>query len=338
MRTLMVSPQNMDVVLGELEGVEQSSVRLSFSYYSNTRTNGKMEYIGDGWVRGSFIRFEEDGREIGTYAVVDESSEIRNGAVHHSLELRSALHLLETDIADQPWLIGKGQSVKAAVDQLMKSCSRPCKNDGNDYTLRTPTVYESGDSQLKRLFSLCDMANNRVDVNAHGLVTIKPYVEPYRRSSSFEIDLADTAGAALDGISFATDYLSLPNRVSVVYRYSENVNGESVNKEVYGRADASGNLARQTRGYVVSDFRVVDELNPPTAARAREMADDIMKKVGEQVEWKVRLVGAPITAGDVVDLVVDNGPSGYVGRRKCLVKNMDLDMQFMNQTVTLKEV
>ena len=338
MRVLMVSPQNMDVVVGELEGVVPSSTRLSFSYYSNTRTNGKLDYIGDGWVRGTFLRFEHDGRELGTYAVTDESAEIENGAVHHSLELRCALYLLDTDIADQPWLIGGGQSVKSAASQLLKSCSRPYRNDGNDYSLKSPTVYESGDSQLKRLFSLCDIADNRVEVDGHGLVTIDPYIEPSRRSASFEIDLADPEGSALDGISFSTDYLSLPNRVSVVYRYSESIGGESVSKEVFGRSDAQGNLSKQTRGYVVSDFRVVDEMNPPTAARAQEMAAEIMGNVGEQVEWRLRIINAPITAGDVVDLIVHDGPQGHTGRRKCLVKNMDVELQYMKQTVTLKEV
>ena len=232
MRVLMVSPQNMDVVVGELEGVVPSSTRLSFSYYSNTRTNGKLDYIGDGWVRGTFLRFEHDGRELGTYAVTDESAEIENGAVHHSLELRCALYLLDTDIADQPWLIGGGQSVKSAASQLLKSCSRPYRNDGNDYSLKSPTVYESGDSQLKRLFSLCDIADNRVEVDGHGLVTIDPYIEPSRRSASFEIDLADPEGSALDGISFSTDYLSLPNRVSVF-------------KSVIGSVEANKGLRRE---------------------------------------------------------------------------------------------
>ena len=52
----MVTPTNVDKVYGELEGVDLSGSSLTASYYTDTRTSGKVRVVGGNWVRGSMIR------------------------------------------------------------------------------------------------------------------------------------------------------------------------------------------------------------------------------------------------------------------------------------------
>ena len=337
-RIAMVSPQNIDVEIGELEGVVLSSSKIIENYYSDTRTSATLSYVGDGWVRGSFLRLYADGRELGTFAAVKASSEQANGAQRTTLELRSMLALMDFDVADWIWTIDTGQSIKDRTKWLVESCGRQLVYSGDDYMVTVPIAFDSAKSAMSRLFGLQDIAGNRVDVDGHGRITVSKYVEPSRRSASYVIDLDDPECLAHDGIQFESDWLSLPNRVSIVYRYSEKIGRESVNREVSGRADMTGELSAATRGYVVSDVQVINEMEPPTAYRAQQLAQEALSRIGEQAEWKLKLSNAPISVGDVVELRVNFGPERYQGARKCLVKSMDTELQFMTQTVTLKEV
>lgn len=338
LKVLMVSQNNLDAVIGELEGVVRSSSKMIESYYTDTRASATLVYNGDGWVRGSFLRLVVGGREIGTFAVESESMSQASGGTTKTLELRSMLYLMSLDKADWIWTVDAGQKVSSLSKWLLGSCGRSFIDNGNDYMVTAPFSFESDTSALARLFALHDIAGNRVDLDGRGNIVISAYVEPNRRAPSYVIDLDDPECLAHDGIGFQTDWLSLPNRVSIVYRYSESIGGESVNREVAGSADMEGELSAASRGYVVSDLRVVNELEPPTAYAAQKMAQDILAGIGETAEWKLKLSNAPISAGDVVELRVNFGPERYQGARKCLVKAIDTELGFMTQTVTLKEV
>ena len=230
----MISPQNPDIVLGVLDGVDFSGSSLSAAYYTDTRTSGKLRVVGDGWVRGAYlriiVRFPSDGfeRELGTYIVSDDDASRSNGMWEYDLELQSRLYGLSTNVGPRPWTVASGGSVKSAITSILEANNCPYVFEGNDWNVASPVVYESDTDALSRLFSLCEMAGNRLDVDGHGVVRVVPYIAASKKSASFEINLRSKRGIAQDGLQRSTDRLSMPNRVAVAYRYSEEVDGETV--------------------------------------------------------------------------------------------------------------
>lgn len=342
---VMVSPQNLDVELGTLEGVVRSASSLSAAYYTDTRTSGKLEYVGDGWIRNSFIRIvhriPEWGfrRELGTYIVTEDPGSREAGQWTRSLTLHSVLHGLATDLGSGPWTVAQGASLVGAMGDMLSTCGRPWDNlSATDMTANSPIVYETGTSFLERLFDLCKSSGNRLDVNGHGVVTVAPYVLPAKRSAAFRLDLADARGLVNDGVELTTNYLEMPGRAVVSYQYSETVDGESVQREINASADATGEQSSATRGYMVTEFEHLSEMEPATYQRALELAQQKLAEKGrELVEWKIKCLYLPIWEGDVVELVVHDGPERYRGVRHCLVKNVELELEHMGMTLTLKE-
>lgn len=342
----MVPPTNLDDSYGLLEGVDLSQSSIEASYYSDTRTSGSITVHGDGWIRGSFLRIVHSvpawgwSRELGTYIVSDESPVRENGGWTRRLTLQSILYGLGTDKAPRPWVLGEGALRNDAMRGILKQCNRPFIESGA-YDMRFPStsILESGKSRLEHLYSLCSMEpKNRLDVDPHGTVVYPQYTAPSSKASSFELDLLDPRGIVEDGVSLTADFISRPNRVAVVYRYSEKGEGkdaETVQLEIGAHADSTGASSPSSRGYTVTDFRVLDELTPTTDRKAQEIAEKYLAESKEKVEWQLKCRYLPLWEGDVVDLVVPDGD--YAGRRKCLVKELRLDLGSMHMDLDLKE-
>ena len=80
------------------------------------------------------------------------------------------------------------------------------------------------------------------------------------------------------------------------------------------------------------------EMAPATAQRANQLARQYLANDAiEHVEWEVTTTYLPISAGDVVELVVHDGLKAYQGARKCLVKTCELELGTMTMQLTLKE-
>lgn len=346
-RVMMVSPANLEDVYGELEGVDLSGSSLSAGYYTDTRTNGKLSVVGDGWVRGSFLRISYEipewsyTRDLGTYLVIDDGAEHRNGIWHYTLELQSMLYALVTEKAKQPWTIAKNARIKNVMHQILDGAKRPyLDHEANDYVVSSPIVMESGKSLLERLYALASPSSNRIDVDGRGYVTLSPYIAPAKKVPLFELDLEDSRGVVKNGLTRTTDWLKMPTEAAVAYKYSETVNGKTVEKEIdaWATVSADNHSSRVIRGYTVTDFHTVSEMNPATQAEAQRLANLYLKGDSiEQVEWNLTSKYLPIWEGDVVDLIVHDGLDAYRGRRRCLVKSVDLDLRYMDMTLTLKE-
>lgn len=340
---VMVSQNDLDTAIGTLEGVDLSGSSLSAAYYTDERTSGQLRVVGDGWVRNSLIRIVHRveawgySRELGTYIVEADPAIRENGEWVRTLELKSMLHALETDLGTHEWLVAQGASAKAACSQMLATCKRPHLDlSSNDRVVSAPIVYESGTSYLTRLLDLCTNSDNRLDVDGHGNVTIAPYVPPAARQAAFRLDLADPRGIVEDGISLNTDYLSMPGRAIVSYRYSDE--GSSDQREIVAVADATGEASSAARGYMVADFQSLTEMEPATYERALQIARETLEsRSREKVEWEINCAYLPIWEGDVVELVVHDGDARYQGVRHCLVKNVELSLEHMSMRLTLKE-
>lgn len=350
----MVSPQNPGSVLGVLEGIDWSGSSLSAAYYTDTRTSGKLAVVDSNWVRGSFVqivhRIPEHGYEnvMGTYLARSDDAVRGNGAWVTTLDLQSMLYALSTDIAVSPWTVQRNAYCKTAMKQMLNGCKRPyVDRSAKDRRIGTATVLPTGESCLKRLFTLCDMTGNRLDVDGQGRVVLAPYVLPARKSPAMRIDLADSRGTVVqDSLSRTTDWLAMPGRVGVCYRYTESqeykekgqTKTRSVEREIRAHVDATGHASSKSRGYMVTDYHQLTELEPKTAANAQKIARQKMAAAArEKVEWELSTTFLPLWEGDVVELAVSDGEAAYQGVRKCLVKNVEVELGHMTMKLTLKE-
>ena len=346
-KVAMVSPTNLEDVYGELEGVDLSGSSLSAGYYTDTRTQGSIAVVGDGWIRGSFLRITHEipewdfSRDLGTYLVTDDGASRSNGIWHYDLQLQSMLFALSTEKARTPWTIAKGARAKTAMRQILESAGRPYIDvSSNDYIFGSPLVMDSGQTLLSRMFALTQPSGNRLDVDGRGYVTISPYILPDSKVPQLEIDLADPRGIAHDDLERTTDWLQMPTEAAVSFKYSTTENGSSVQHEInaWATVSADSHASRAIRGYVVTDFRTVSDLNPQTQAEAQRLANLYLNGDSrEHIEWNLTTQYLPIWEGDVIALRVHDGQSQYRGVRKCLVKNVELDLQFMTMQLTLKE-
>lgn len=348
----MVSPTNINQVYGDLEGVDLSGSTLSAAYYSDTRTSGALRVVGGNWRRGSLLRVIHEvpewghRRELGTYIVTDDPATRENGVWVTELSLHSRLFGLSVDKHVKPWTIAKGARALKAMEQSLKAAGCPYRKVGSvkDCKYSSAKVIESGTPRLSALFTLSNAAKDRLDVDGHGYVTISPYVAPSSMAASYRIDLADARGVVQDGITRSTDWLQLPSIAGVSYKYSAKVKKSgkttTVQKEIVGVARVSSGLHQSytKRGYNVVDFRSLSSMNPVTQARANEIAaSDLKSGARELIEWELTTTYLPIWEGDVVTLVVHDGPSEYRGTRKCLVKSLDLELEHMTMRLLLKE-
>lgn len=338
-----VNPTDLDSTMGELEGVELSGSSISYGYYADTRATGKLRVIGDGWQRGAWLRIGyripewEWSCELGTFIVTNDSASRENGAWAYDLDLQSALYGLSTDLLVRPWAIAKNAMALTAMRQCVTAAGMALVTTGaSDYRLKSAKVVETGTSRLSALFALADMANDRLDVDGHGRVTVERYVAPSAKAASFVIDLADQRGIALDGLTRTTDWLQMPNVAAVHYTYDAGGKQREINASATVAATAHQSLA--ARGYNVTDMHSITEMSPATAARAQQLAKQYLANdATEHVEWELSTTFLPIRAGDVVELVVHDGLADYTGPRKCLVKSCDLDLGNMTMALTLKE-
>lgn len=349
---LMVSPTNLNEIYGELDGVDLSSSSLDAEYYTDTRTSGSLTVVGDGWIRGSLIRVVHSvpawgwTRTLGTYIVTNDEAKRENGVWKYELTLQSMLFGLSTDLLVRPWTVAKNaMAIKAMRDCLNAAAFKHTIVSGaNDYKLKTPQVMESGTSRLACLYSLCTMANDRLDVDGNGCVTVSKYVNPASKVPSARIDLSDPRGVAFDDLTRSTDWLQMVDIAAVSFKYSDSVKKgnktETVQREInaYAKVSSSMHQAHAQRGYTVTDFRSVSELTPQTTAQAQKLANQYLKEnAPELVEWELTTTYLPVWEGDVVELVVHDGMEQYKGIRKCLVKGVSLDLGSMTMALTLKE-
>lgn len=339
----MVNPTDLDATMGELVGVDLSGSSISYGYYADTRVTGKLRVVGDGWQRGSWLRIgyriPEWGyqTELGTFIVTNDSAERQSGTWAYDLELQSALYGLSTDLLVRPWAIARNAMALAAMRQCVSAAGMQLQSLGAlDCRLKSPKVVETGTSRLSALYALCDIANDRLDVDGHGRPTVAPYQTPASRAPSLTIDLSDQRGVAQDGITRATDWLKMPTVAAVHYSYDADGKQQEINASA--TVSATAHQSRANRGYTVTDMHQLNELSPRTAQRAQQLAKQFLANDSiEHVEWGVTTTYLPIKAGDVVELIVPDGLADYRGNRKCLVKTCELDLSNMTMALTLKE-
>lgn len=362
---VMVSQTNFAQTLGALEGVEWAASNLEAAYYTDMRTGGKLRVHGDGYKRGSFIRIVHSvpefnySKTLGTYVVTDEAPQRVGGEWVRDLTLSSTLVMLANDLFTQPVPIDKGtRALDAMKSVLSKSGAASMRSafgnfSGADATSRVAIddtladdvkaskaqVLEAGKSRLEAFFALANMSQNRIDVTPDGYIRVSRYARPASRAASWTFDLEDARGTVLAGsLSRSSDWLSMPDTVAVQHDFTVEKNGKTQQRTLYAIArNPTGPHSIASRGYSIVDFRQVPNISPHTLQAASNYAVKALKSDVEQVEWELQTTYVPIWEGDVVNLVIHDGDKAYRGTRKCLVKNVDIQLGTMLMSLTLKE-
>lgn len=343
----MVSPTNVEQAYGTLDGVDLSRSSLTAAYYTDTRTSGTLSVVDGNWVRGSMVRvihaIPEWGwrRELGTYIVTGDDARREHNAWVTELRLESRLYGLSLDKHPRTWTVAKNARALRAMEGIIRAAGiQYRKLSPRDTTYKSAKVIDPGTTRLASLYDLSKASSNRLDVDGHGYITIAPYVNPASKVAKWRIDLADERGVAMDGLSRSTDWLQMADVAVVSHKYHSGSGKKSVEREITGIARVSGSThqAHAKRGYTVTNFQSLSEMKPQTQARANQLAKQALaREQRELVEWELSTMYLPVWEGDVVELVVHDGPKEYRGTRKCLVKSLDLELEHMTMRLTLKE-
>lgn len=336
----MVTPASPDSTMGELEGVDPSSATITESYYTDTRVQAQLSFIGDGWIRQSFIRIiaevPEEGyrEELGTFLATSDDAKESKGEWTTTLALESMLYALDVQAGKSPWTVKKNASGLAAMHQMLDTCHRPYIDlEAKDHIMGSNVVYKTGTSYLERLYDLADLCNDRLDVDGHGRVTIEPYILPDKRTPTFTIDMKAPDGIAQDGIERTSNYLDRPTECVVYHREGS---GDS-ETETRGYASNSGRVSFGSRGYVITKVVELSDLSPNTAAAATQKAKDrLAANSNETVKWQVTTEYMPIHIGDVGWLQNTGDPVYGTTKQKVMVMNRELELKHMTMKLTLK--
>ena len=342
-RVYMVSPTNLNEVIGELNGFEPEGSTLTWGYDTDTRTSGSIKAVDSNWVKNSRLRIVHEVREwgfreeLGTYVVTDVSADRNKGAWETTYTLQSTLYTMSEDYLPNHVSIAKGGLGIDFMKTIMSQAGVPyaVMPTANHWRSEKSVVYELGDSRLSDLMDACKRSNNRVDVDSHGRVVISGYVIPHNISPSWSIDLKARGYDPLDGITYTTNEFSQVNRVVVIQK----TGSDEKQVESVGYADATGRVSKQARGYYVTHVEDVDDLPRETNAAASDRARSLLSNSTELIdEFQMTVPYAPYRIGQTVTVNMPDGP--LKGRLKCLVKSIDpLDLgRAFTEKLTLKVV
>lgn len=328
----MLQPQMLDSVIGELEGIDLSNSSVSANYSTDTRTSAKLRVVNGNWVRGSWLRiiahYPDYERELGTYVVSGEPFQL-SGSVY-DLELQSLLWAYAQDECPWPLTVSSGANV---VNCAKNECGSFKTNFPQSSAKTTESItYDAGTNRLKRHFDLLAIANLRADVDGHGVFTAEE--ADLIKAPSFTVSLEDPKGIAHGDITRESDFLTMPNRAGVSYKWTVDGN----DKAVYAHSDTKGNASPVVRGYAVTELKVLEDLNPPTQAHAQEEADKLRDSFTESVEWRLNCRYFPVWEGDAIIFDVSDRDPEYSGARTCRVESLELELEHMDMSLVLKEI
>lgn len=332
---IMVDPHNLDITRGELEHLILSGCSVSYGYNTDTRVSAKLETLGSNYIDGSWLRivhrrgdYEE---ELGTFVLQNPPSVTEEGGQKkYEYTLQSVLWALSSDYRKSHFSIGKGAYTLDVFDRLCKINSKSGVHGAGvrNHRYTSSKVFEVGDSYLSFYFDICSTANDRLDVDGHGRITINPYYSPSEITPSWSVDADDPRTMLLSGgVSTETSADTVPGRAIVIYTSGDD--------EIIGSADRppSSEFSFARRGYMIATKYQVSDMTPATQARAKQLAQQYLNSTDKVITTKCSMLYFPCKCGETMYLTV-----GGV-RKKYLIQSIDpIHLDKMTMDLTLKEV
>lgn len=317
----MVDPNNIEQSRGTLDGVTDCSI--TYGYYTDTRVSASITAVEPNYIENSLVRIhhyvddENYHNELGTF-FVDEIKPTRSkNANEYSFELVSLLGRISEDCLEFNYAVDTYKSTTDVLKDLFDRYDVDYMIMGalNGATYTGATIYEAGEGVLDTVFAVADKANNRIEVNGHGIVEVSNYVLPGSRTRVYEYN-ADAPDSLVYGeIVETSDFYSVPNRAIVTHKDGDNMYS--------GFADipSTSVLSKSRRGRRVTSVYNVDDLEPKTNAGAGSKALELLNNNADvSLEIECNTLYVPIKPGDVVGLTY-NGET-----HKAMLKTRELSL------------
>lgn len=334
-RVAQVDPHDLDTERGELTNLILSDCSVSYGYYTDTRVSAQLKTFDTNYIEGSWLRIYHSvgdwEEELGTFVLQDEPSySWESGAKIYTYDLQSVLWALSEDYCTSHFSIGKGAKALDVFDRICGIVGKTgLHNPGaKNYRYSASKVYEAGESYLQFLFDLCNVSNNRLDVDGHGRITISPYVSPSRTAATWSVDSQDPRTLLLSSqIAWSSSSHEIPSRTIVIYK--------SGDKEIIGTASraSSSPYSSSKRGYTISKTYSISEMSPATKKAAQSLAQQYLEDADASHELSASFLYFPCRTGDILALTLDGETQNY------LIQSIDpVNLKDLTIGTTLKEV
>lgn len=352
----VVHQTNVDNELGSLSGIQLSGMTITENYNSDSRVQAKVTTIvksgqSDGYIKNARLRIilsiPERGfnKELVTGYVsdIDESSERGYTKRQYTIE-GTIWGLLDHKIAT-PITIGKGTKMVSIWSSLMSSQTKMqySTSGAQDKAFLNTIVYEPGTLLSTILFELSS-GYDRMDVNGHGVVTLRPYTAPSKRTPTRTIDYNDLKGLALDGLEKNTSDYDSPGRAIVTATISTTKNNKTTQQVIAGYYDAPASHATSiaTRGWLKARSDAYSgTAENPSKSELNDLAKNNWEDAQDNgIQYSGSSVFRDYHAGEVVTLVkpTNNNIDAPLESHKVLIQTVTTNLEHLTQDLTIKEV
>lgn len=340
----LVQPLDMSKVVGELEGVDVSSVSITEDYDSDTQSQAKLTFYGDGgetYNRNAFVRIVAslaDGsysEALGTFIPRDDEVSNENGVRKTTLTLESVIYGMSREHMANGLTIYAGASCQKCWRQILGNLSRQYRElQPNNRNYSQALFIDRGETYLDALFQVMDDSNNKLGVDGNGYVTIRPRTMPRNASETFSINCSN--GTVLNGVSRKSNELSRPG--GAVGIASQSVDG---NEQELGALVTNENARTRAQvGYLETAKKTFSDLSPFNQSTLRaQTAQYMYEESSEQVEWTLDMLYDPtVKCGEVGSFVGLEDLAEYEGSQKVLCTAREINLETMTVSLTLKSV
>lgn len=353
----VVHQTNVDIVLGMLSGVQLSGMTITQKYYSDSRDQAKLTTIvpegeSDGYIKNARLRIVMSipsrfwSEELITGYVSDVDTVIESGYTKRTYTIEGTMWgLLEHKLSSNV-IIGAGSRLinNWASEMSSKTTTQFDTSRAQDHVFGSNIVYEAGTVFATYLFEMCS-GYNRMYNDGHGRVVLAKYIEPSKMTPTRVIDYKDTIGLSMAPLSANDTSYESPGEAIVTATVSQpdpNDENKTIQKVLVGHyaAPSSHPTSMATRGFMRSrsdsyngavEKPSVNDLNAQAKKNWEESQD-------KGITWSVSSVFANYHAGEVVTLVAPYGFEGADYSHKVLISEVQTNMDYLTQNLTLKEV
>ncbi len=329
----LVSPGNLEEVLGELHGVERASSSLTFALESETRMIGNLALKDSNYIDGAMVRIVHEvpawgyRRELATMFPSGYAPAISQGVSTGTLDLASPLAALRDD--RWPWDFGipAGRQARAVLEYVLQRAQIAYRFDPGcpAYAYGETNVYAIGDSVLETASEVAAHMGCELCPDGHGTVVVRPALAKGRSAPEHEVSGDDAMGAveASDGT------YSTPNRVVV-----RNKTAGGVEVAAYADAPVTAPSSLPRLGRRITEVIDMPDLSPATGEAARMEAQRVIDAYASaKRRHTLKCSYRPLREGDAVRL-----RAGGVDAA-CQVLTVELSLApGLPMTLTLEEV
>ena len=345
----VVSQHNLDVTLSVLDGIVPSDCSIDEGYRTDTRASARVTTVmpegeSDGYVEDARLRITLSvpsvgwSRELFTGYVTNVQEDEDNGSVTRTYELDSTLFGINRDLI--PWQVvcAAGASMLEAVRSLLDLARMPHSMDGAvDRRFGSAVYYERGDSMLHMCFDMTG-STDRIDVDGHGRITVRPYTAPRWRGATHDIIDDDPTTLSVGTARRTSNAHERPGRAIVTATKSEKgSDGKSKSVTIAGWYDSppESETSSARRGYTIAVKRSYEGTSEePSQGELNSEAERFWRdsqNIG--AEWRRDVIYMDLHEGDIVNFT----PHGREPV-KCIVATCKTDFGDMTQSLTLEEV